>query len=427
MIDSVRLDIKAGNGGNGCASFLREKYKPHGGPDGGDGGHGGNALLQGDSSYNTLLHLRFTSTIYVDRGAHGRGKDRKGKNGEDEVLKVPLGTQVFRREPDGSRTLLADICDDTPVLVAQGGLGGWGNARYVSATNQEPVLAQRGGAGERVTLFLELKLLADVALVARPNAGKSSLVSRTTGASPRIADYPFTTVEPVLGVVYTRGKGFVLMEIPGLLEGAHRGIGLGHQFLRHAERARLYIHLLDGLSEDPVADLDMVNKELLQFSPGLVEKPQIVAVNKVDVTEVREAQESLREAISQRTGPGGLKPLVYFISAVTGEGVEDLMGEVIRLLDTLPKDLTETVITAEAPRGRQRMDRSSTVTLQDGVYVVHSEKLERLVALADTRDTRVLLQLWREMGREGIASRLQQAGIEAGDTIRIGQAEVEWF
>ena len=192
LIDSVRLDIKAGNGGNGCASFLREKYKPHGGPDGGDGGHGGNALLQGDSSYNTLLHLRFTSTIYVDRGAHGRGKDRKGKNGEDEVLKVPLGTQVFRREPDGSRTLLADICDDTPVLVAQGGLGGWGNARYVSATNQEPVLAQRGGAGERVTLFLELKLLADVALVARPNAGKSSLVSRTTGASPRIADYPFT-------------------------------------------------------------------------------------------------------------------------------------------------------------------------------------------------------------------------------------------
>ena len=168
-----------------------------------------------------------TSTIYVDRGAHGRGKDRKGKNGEDEVLKVPLGTQVFRREPDGSRTLLADICDDTPVLIAQGGLGGWGNARYVSATNQEPVLAQRGGAGERATLFLELKLLADVALVARPNAGKSTLVSRTTGASPRIADYPFTTVEPVLGVVYTRGKEFVLMEIPGLLEGGPPGYRVG--------------------------------------------------------------------------------------------------------------------------------------------------------------------------------------------------------
>ena len=427
MIDSVRLDIKAGNGGNGCTSFLREKYKPHGGPDGGDGGYGGSALLQGDSSYNTLLHVRFTSTIYVDRGAHGRGKDRKGRNGEDQIIKVPLGTQVFRRERDGSKTLLADICDDTPVLVAQGGLGGWGNARYVSATNQEPVLSQRGGPGERVTLFLELKLLGDVALLARPNAGKSTLVSRTTGAKPRIADYPFTTVEPVLGVVYTRGRDFVLMEIPGLLEGAHLGVGLGHQFLRHAERARLYIHLLDGLSDDPVADLGMVNEELLQFSPVLAEKPQIVAVNKVDVTEVRERREALREAISKNPGPGGMKPAVFFISAVTGEGVDDLMGEVLRLLDTLPKDQTETVVTADAPRRRQRIDRSSAVTLEDGVYVVHSERLESLVALADTRDTRVLLQLWREMGREGIASRLEQAGIEAGDTIRIGQAEVEWF
>ena len=427
MIDNVRLDIKAGNGGNGCTSFLREKYKAHGGPDGGDGGHGGSAYLQGDSSYNTLLHLRFTSTIYVDLGAHGRGKNQKGRNGEAQILKVPLGTQVFRSERDGSRTLLADICDDTPVLVAQGGLGGWGNARYVSATNQEPVLSQRGGLGERATLFLELKLLADVALVARPNAGKSTLVSRCTGAKPRIAEYPFTTVEPILGVAYSRGRDFVLMEVPGLLEGAHRGIGLGHQFLRHAERARLYIHLLDGVSEDPVADLDMVNEELRQFSPVLAEKPQIVAVNKVDVTEVREAEEGLRKEISRRTGPGGASPLVYFISAVTGEGIEALLGEVLRLLDTLPKDQTETVITRDAPTGRPRTDRSSAVTLEDGVYVVHSQHLERLVALADTRDTRVLLQLWREMGREGIAKRLEQAGIEAGDTIRIGHAEVEWF
>ena len=383
--------------------------------------------MQGDSSYNTLLHVRFTSTIYVDRGAHGRGKDRKGRNGEDQIIKVPLGTQVFRRERDGSRTLLADICDDTPVLVAQGGLGGWGNARYVSATNQEPVLSQRGGPGERASLFLELKLLGDVALLARPNAGKSTLVSRTTGASPRIADYPFTTVEPVLGVVYTRGRDFVLMEIPGLLEGAHLGVGLGHQFLRHAERARLYIHLLDGLSDDPVADLDMVNEELLQFSPVLAEKPQIVAVNKIDVTEVRERQEVLREAMRKNPGPGGIKPAVFFVSAVTGEGVDDLLGEVLRLLDILPKDQTKTVLTADAPRRRQTIDRSSAVTLEDGVYVVHSERLESLVALADTRDTRVLLQLWREMGREGIASRLEQAGIEAGDTIRIGQSEVEWF
>ncbi len=427
MIDSVRLDIKAGNGGNGCTSFLRQKYHARGGPDGGDGGHGGSAFLQGDASYTTLLHLRFTSTIYVDRGVHGKGKNQTGRNGQDQTLKVPLGTQVWRRERDGTRTLLADICDETPVMVAQGGLGGWGNARYVSATNQEPVLSQRGGEGERVTLFLELKLLADVALVARPNAGKSTLISRSTGARPRVADYPFTTVEPVLGVVYVHDRDFVLMEIPGLLEGAHQGIGLGHQFLRHAERARLYIHLLDGLSDDPLADLDMINEELRQFSSELVGKPQIVAVNKLDVTEVREKRETLRASILERPRPGGTPPQVFFISAVTGEGVDALMSAVLQMLDTLPRDVAETTVTAEAPTGRRRMDRRSMVTVENGVYVVHSERLERLVALADTRDGRVLLQLWREMGRDGIAARLEQAGIEAGDTIRIGKAEVEWF
>ena len=316
-----------------------------------DGGHGGSAYLQGDSSYNTLLHLRFTSTIYVDRGVHGKGKNQTGRNGQNQTLKVPLGTQVWRRERDGTRTLLADICDDTPVMVAQGGQGGWGNARYVSATNQEPVLSQRGGEGERVTLFLELKLLADVALVARPNAGKSTLVSRTTGAKPRVAAYPFTTVEPALGVVYIHDRDFVLMEVPACWRAPTQGIGLGHQFLRHAERARLYVHLVDGLSDDPLADLDMINEELRQFSPELAEKPQIVAVNKLDVTEVRERREELRQAILRRPGPGGSTPRVFFISAVTGEGVDALMSAVLQMLDTLPKDVAETTWSLPRPRG----------------------------------------------------------------------------
>ena len=247
MIDTVRLNIKAGDGGNGCVSFLREKFRPKGGPNGGDGGNGGNAFVVGDGSINTLLHLKYNSTMYVDRGGHGKGKDQRGGNGSDTYIKVPLGTVVWRMLRGGEKEFLTDVTDDTPRLVAQGGAGGWGNAHYVSPTNQEPVLSQRGERGEYVVLFLELKLLADVGLLARPNAGKSTLISRCSAAKPRIADYPFTTVEPVLGVVTTRGQDFVMMEVPGLLEGAHEGVGLGDQFLRHAERARLYVHMLDGL------------------------------------------------------------------------------------------------------------------------------------------------------------------------------------
>ncbi|CAI8044634.1 GTPase Obg, partial [Geodia barretti] len=240
-IDTVRLNIKSGNGGNGCASFLREKYRPKGGPNGGDGGDGGNAYLVGDASYNTLLHIKFNSTVYCDPGGHGKGKNRRGSNGDDTLVPVPIGTVVWRMDKDGTRELLADIRDDTPLLVGRGGKGGWGNARFATPTNQVPVLAERGERGEAAVLFLELKLLADVGLLARPNAGKSTLISRCSAAKARVADYPFTTVEPVLGVVRSGKSGFVMMEIPGLLEGAHKGVGLGHQFLRHAERARLYV------------------------------------------------------------------------------------------------------------------------------------------------------------------------------------------
>ena len=238
MIDTVRLNIRAGNGGNGCASFLREKYRPRGGPNGGDGGDGGSAYLAGDPSYNTLLHIKFNSTVYCDSGQHGKGKNRRGSNGKDTVIPVPIGTVVWRLNRDGSRDFLTDIRDDTPYLVGRGGRGGWGNARFATSTNQEPVLSERGERGEGAVLFLELKLLADVGLLARPNAGKSTLISRCSAAKARVADYPFTTVEPVLGVVRPGnrrdGGDFVMMEIPGLLEGAHKGVGLGHQFLRHA-------------------------------------------------------------------------------------------------------------------------------------------------------------------------------------------------
>lgn len=447
MIDTVRLNIKAGNGGNGCVSFLREKYRPKGGPNGGDGGDGGGAYVVGDSSLNTLLHLKYNSTIYVTRGGHGKGKNQRGANGEDAFIKVPLGTVVWRMQSrgkgpfgpaqDGANELVADIIDETPRLVARGGRGGWGNAHYVSATNQEPVLSQRGEAGESVVLFLELKLLADVGLLAKPNAGKSTLISRCSAAKPRIADYPFTTVEPVLGVVTSRGKDFVMMEVPGLIEGAHEGVGLGHQFLRHAERARLYVHLIDGLSEDPIGDFHMINEELRQFNPALAEKPQIIAVNKIDVTEVRERREALemvlREAPRPRPlslGARGESP-IFFISAVTGEGIQPMVDCIIEMLDALPKevDLTHPEVGARyiVPLPDNRERKPAGFHKENDVYVVESEQLERLSALADLRDYRVLLQLWREMTRLGIARQLEEAGIEPGDTIRIGRAEMEWF
>lgn len=438
MIDTVRLNIKAGDGGNGCVSFLREKSRPRGGPNGGDGGDGGSAYIVGDRSINTLLHLKFNSTFYVERGEHGRGKEQRGGNASDTFIPVPLGTVVWRIVPGSNveKEFIADIIDETPVLVAQGGKGGWGNTHYASSTNQAPMLSQRGGAGDWIHLFLELKLLADVGLLAKPNAGKSTLISRCSAARPRIADYPFTTVEPILGVVTARGRDskmqdFVMMEVPGLIEGAHQGVGLGDQFLRHAERARVYVHLIDGLSPDPVADYHMINDELRQFSPEMAAKPQIIAVSKMDVTDVRERREELAFVLEEEiTGIRGEKPNIQFISAVSGEGIDQLLGGILEMLNSLPKSVPPEVREPElaaAGAGLPQARRGHSLRRDGDVFVVESEQLERLSALADLQDYRVLLQLWREMTRLGIARRLQEAGIEAGDTIRIGKAEMEWF
>ena len=433
MIDIVRLNIKAGNGGNGCTSFLREKYRPKGGPNGGDGGDGGNAYLLGDPGLNTLLHLKFNSTINVERGGHGKGKEQRGVNGAPQYIHVPIGTQVSVAHSDGGREVVADIVGETPYVVAQGGKGGWGNRRYATPTNQVPMLSQKGERGESIVLYLELKLLADVGILARPNAGKSTLISRCSAAKPRVASYPFTTVEPVLAVVEVRGRDFVMMEVPGLLEGAHRGVGLGHQFLRHAERARLYIHLLDGTAEDPADDYAMLNNELERFNADLLAKPQIVVVNKLDVTEVKEQESDIRDRLQREMskrgslGLDGHGPEVLFISAVTGEAVEMLLNRVMESLDALPKpqELADVTVGTEL---RRRSSSGPEMVYHDGeVFVVESDYLERLTALADTRDHRVITQVWLEMRKRGLAGRLVEAGIEAGDTIRIGRVEVEWF
>ncbi|MEE3166691.1 MAG: Obg family GTPase CgtA, partial [Chloroflexota bacterium] len=391
------------------------------------GGDGGSAYLFGDSSINTLLHIKFNSTIYVVHGGHGKGKNRRGANGEDKQISVPMGTVVYRMNEEGEKEYLDDITSETPRLVAVGGRGGWGNTRFATPTNQEPVLAQRGEKGEKVVLFLELKLLADVGLLAKPNAGKSTLISMCSAAKAKVADYPFTTVEPVLGVVNLGNNDFVMMEVPGLLEGAHDGIGLGHEFLRHAERARLYVHMLDGLSEDPVEDYRMINQELEQFNPEMAAKPQLVVVNKLDVTEVREYQEVLTEQLLDAIGDKGSS--VHFISAATGEGVDTLLGNIIDALAELPKEEIDMSLLPEPMHSRPQRSagREAVWRASNGVFVVESEMMERLTAMADTRDQRVLLQLWREMRKTSLADRLIDAGIEAGDTIRFGKVELTWF
>ena len=381
----------------------------------------------GDSSINTLLHIKFNSTIYVVHGGHGKGKNRRGANGDDKQISVPMGTVVYRMNEEGEKEYLDDITSETPRLVAVGGRGGWGNTRFATPTNQEPVLAQRGEKGEKVVLFLELKLLADVGLLAKPNAGKSTLISMCSAAKAKVADYPFTTVEPVLGVVKMGNNDFVMMEVPGLLEGAHDGIGLGHEFLRHAERARLYVHMLDGLSETPVEDYRMINQELEQFNPEMAAKPQLVVVNKLDVTEVREYQEVLTEQLLDVIGDKGSS--VHFISAATGEGVDILLGNIIGALAELPQEEIDASLLPEPMHSRPQRSagREAVWRASNGVFVVESEMMERLTAMADTRDQRVLLQLWREMRKTSLADRLIDAGIEAGDTIRFGKVELTWF
>lgn len=320
FIDEVRIKVKAGDGGRGCVSFRREKYVPRGGPNGGNGGGGGDVVMVADPQLNTLLDLRYQKQYRAVRGEHGRGKDQHGKRGEDRIIAVPVGTVI--RDADRGE-LLADLKSASErVVVASGGKGGKGNAHFVSAVNRSPRRAQPGLPGEERELEIELRLMADVGIIGLPNAGKSTLIASISAARPKIADYPFTTLVPNLGVVsYEDGKSYVVADIPGLIDGAHRGEGLGHKFLRHVSRTRLLIHLLDAgkaREEDPLADWLAVNRELELFDPGLARKPQIVVANKIDLAEGRAKVPLLRE----RLMPSSCS--FCAISAVTGEGVREL-------------------------------------------------------------------------------------------------------
>jgi len=417
FFDEVKIHVEAGAGGDGCVSFRHEKYVPLGGPNGGNGGPGGSVYLEADRHLNTLINFKGRRHFKAGRGGHGQGSNKQGRKGEEVALLVPPGTLVRDAETD---EFLADLkTAGDKVLVAQGGRGGLGNAAFASPTNQAPRIAERGDAGQARWLILELKLLADVGIVGCPNAGKSTLLAAVSAARPKIADYPFTTLVPNLGMVRLDDRDFVMVDIPGLIEGAHEGAGLGHDFLRHIERTRLLVHLLDGASEDPLRDFDSINEELALFSPGLADKPQLVVLNKMDLPQAQELWPSIEEEMARR----GVQ--ACSISAATGSGVRQMLYRVLQLLESLPEEAETTP--QETPVFRPpKEDDGFTVSVENGVFRVEGRKLERLVARTDWRYDESVRRLQRALEGLGVTKALEEAGVQEGDTVYVGETELEW-
>ncbi len=421
MLDRVEITVRGGNGGNGAVSFRREKFVPLGGPDGGDGGDGGNVFIVADASIDTLGGFRGRRVYRAANGEHGHGKKQHGKNGEDTFLMVPVGTIVIEKDEEGEGIPLADLKEaGDQVVVAKGGKGGRGNARFATPSNQAPRIAERGEPGQERSLVLELRLIADVGIIGHPNVGKSSLLTAATAAQPKIASYPFTTLQPVLGVVEVGQKTFILAEIPGLIEGAHLGRGLGHDFLRHALRTRMLVHLVDGISQSPVEQVTQVNAELSLFDPSLGQKPQIVVVNKVDLPEVRARMDKIRDAFREAGIP------VRFISAASGEGVRELMRDVVEMLDEI-KAKAEAEEKAPVRVFRPEPRRPRFIVRREGdIYIIDSPTLERVVSRVDMTSDEVRTQLKSLMSRMGIARALEKAGIQPGDKVQCGEVQWEW-
>ncbi|MGQ9467126.1 MAG: GTPase ObgE [Anaerolineae bacterium] len=417
FVDEATIYVKGGDGGNGCVAFRREKYVPFGGPAGGDGGKGGDVILYVDSSLNTLYRFTRQRHFRAARGQHGRGKNQHGANGADLRVPVPPGTVV--RDAETGR-VLADLTEPgQEVVVARGGRGGRGNARFATPSHQAPRIAENGEPGEERTIHLELKLLADVGLVGKPNAGKSTLLAAVTAARPKIAPYPFTTLQPHLGVVVLdAGTDFVMADLPGLIEGASQGRGLGHEFLRHVERTRLLIHLLDGTAEDPLGDFAAINAELAAFGHGLDRKPQLVAFNKMDMPEAQERWPQVRDALRAQSYE------VFPISGLTRQGVRDLLWAAARRLAELPR-LPEPI--HEIPVFRLEDDeRTFWVERETDGWRVYGKRVERLAAMTPLELEEAVYRLHRSLEAMGVLDALREAGVQPGDTVRIGKIELVW-
>ncbi len=421
FIDEIEIFVRSGRGGAGIVHFRREKYVPLGGPDGGDGGRGGDVVLQVDPNRNTLSHFRRQKHYRADNGAGGGGNNQTGKSGAALILPVPPGTLVYDAE---TGDLLGDLTEPGQTLiVARGGRGGRGNARFATSTNKAPRIAEKGEPPEERHLRLELKLLADIGLVGVPNAGKSTLLAAVTNARPKIAAYPFTTLAPNLGVAQLDvDTTLVLADIPGLIEGAHQGIGLGHEFLRHIQRTRVLIHLLDGMAEEPWLDFGQINSELALFDPHLTEKPQLVAFNKMDMPTAASRWTQIRERLEAE----GYEVLP--ISALTGEGVRKLLYRAHQLLQELPAESQSTAGVDELPVYRPESDPRAFVIERTpaGDYRVVGESIERAAAMTYWEFDQSVRRFQRILQALGIDEALRQAGVQPGDTVVIGDFELEW-
>ncbi|RKJ42172.1 GTPase ObgE [Acutalibacter sp. 1XD8-33] len=420
FIDIAKILVKAGDGGDGAVSFHREKYVAAGGPDGGDGGRGGNVVFQGDSNLSTLADFRYKRKYIAQRGENGRGGRCSGKSAPDLVVRVPMGTLV--KEAETGR-ILADIWDGEPQVIAKGGKGGWGNTHFATPTRQVPRFAKPGLPGQEIQVQLELKLLADVGLVGYPNVGKSTLISVVSEAKPNIANYHFTTLTPVLGVVRQgEGRSFVMADIPGLIEGAWEGKGLGHQFLRHVERCRMLVHIVDvsgSEGRDPKEDFKTINRELEKFNPELAERPMLVAGNKCDLAEPEQV-EAFRAFVE------GQGYRFFPIIAPINEQVDALLDAVTAELAKLPPILRyEPEPPVLAPV--EELERGAVqVVNQDGVYVVEAPWLERIMLTIDFNDSESLQYFQRVLIQTGVIDALREAGCDEGDTVDIYGLEFDF-
>ncbi len=421
FFDTAQIRITAGKGGDGAVAFRREKYVPFGGPSGGDGGRGGDVILFVDPKVNTLVYFRHHHKFKAGHGGNGRTKNMTGANGRDLRVPVPPGTVVRDAK---TNEVLGDLTQPkAELIVARGGAPGKGNARFATSTNQAPRMATNGLPGEERMLDLELKLIADVGLVGLPNAGKSTLLASTTAARPKIAPYPFTTLEPNLGVVdLDRETSFVMADIPGLIEGASAGKGLGHEFLRHIERTRILIHLLDGSQPDPIADFDTLNAELAAFGHGLAKKVQIVAFNKIDLVEAQDNWEKVHQVLKQR----GIEAMA--ISAATHTNTRELMYRAVQLLKELPEPAPLELETAIPVIKLEEGAEPFTITRDDaGAWHVNGHAVERLALRHRFDSEESLMAFQRAVEKMGVLAALRKAGVQEGDTVWIGEDyELEW-
>lgn len=441
FIDKVRIHVKGGNGGAGCMSFRREAHVPKGGPDGGDGGHGGNVVVEADASLSSLIEYRFKHHFKADRGTHGKGSRMHGATGEDLVLKVPVGTVVheYFDEEKEVGDLIADLTHDGErITVAEGGMGGRGNIHFVTPTRRAPAFAELGEPSQERWIELEMKLMADAALVGMPSAGKSSLIAKMSAARPKIADYPFTTLVPNLGVARSGDYSFVVADIPGLIEGAAEGRGLGHEFLRHIERTALIVHVVDLTGDyegrDPLEDYDVINRELALYADDLAARPRIVVANKTDVAGTEAVADRLAERVradsvaaagGDEFAPSPIDPKLYRISALTGEGVDALKAAVAAKVHELREAAREQLdadVQYEHVWEHKRAERDrrfQVMPLGGGVFRVEGPQVERMVVQTDWENEEAISFLQHRLKRLGVEKALEKAGAVDGDEIRI--------